>query len=317
MVNNNAAGLLLFLKVHAEGKEVLVSRGELIELGGSFRIPDVMKASGAKLVEVGTTNRTHLRDYESAITENTAIILKVHPSNYKIRGFTTSPTDEELAALAKKHNIIYAHDIGSGLLKPIDHLYFKEEPSCREALEAGADAVMFSGDKLLGGTQAGFIVGREAIVGKVGKFPMMRSLRLSKAHMCMIEETLRLWLLPDSEVIKRNPVMRMISIPILELKEHAENLHALISKKSPELEPRVISVIGHMGGGSLPDINFESWAVELTPKTSAQTLMDKLREAPTPVVARIIDDKVALDVRTIFPKDDEVISESVEYASKN
>ncbi len=317
LVNNNAAGVLLMLKVLAEGREVIVSRGELIELGGSFRIPDIMRQSGAILREVGTTNRTHLRDYEEAINENTALILKIHPSNYAIRGFSSVPAEDELAELAKRHSTPFAHDIGSGLLKPLSHKYFREEPNCRESLEKGADIVLFSGDKLLGGTQAGFIIGREEYLSRIGKHPLMRSYRLSKAHICMIEETLRLWLLPDSEVIKRNPVMRMITIETDELKLHADKLYSMIVSKTKKFSPKVIPVTGQMGGGSLPDIDFESWAIELTPEGSAQTMLAKLRNADTPVIGHIIDDKVILDVRTVFDHQDEDLAEAVLYVSKN
>jgi len=316
LINNNAAGVLLLLKVLAEGKEVIVSRGELIELGGSFRIPDIMKQSGAILREVGTTNRTHLKDYEQAINENTALILKIHPSNYVIKGFSSAPSNLELAELARKHNLPFANDIGSGLLKPLDHKNFKDEPSCREALEEGADVVLFSGDKLFGGTQAGFIVGKESIVGKISKYPLMRTYRLSKAHICMIEETLRLWLLPDSEVIKRNPVMRLITISDEELKTHAEALLKMIKPVAEIFSPKIIRVVGQMGGGSLPGIDFDSWGIELTPKGSAQSMLSNFRNAHTPVIGHIIDDKVILDVRAILPKQDEAVREAVAYVAK-
>jgi len=314
LVNNNAAGVLLTLKVLAEGKEVIVSRGELIELGGSFRIPDIMRQSGAILREVGTTNRTHLKDYESAINEKTAMILKVHPSNYAIRGFSKSPSTHELADLAHRNNLPMVYDIGSGLLKPLNHKNFKDEPSCRESIDDGADLVTFSGDKLLGGTQAGFIVGKDKLTSRIKKNPLMRTYRLSKAHICMIEETLRLWLLPDSEVILRNPVMRLITISDDELKEHAEKLFELIKDIAEPFKPGIISTTGQMGGGSLPDIDFNSWGIELTPVGSAQSLLADLRSAKIPVISHIEDDKVILDVRTILPGQDQIVADSIKYA---
>jgi L-seryl-tRNA(Ser) seleniumtransferase len=317
VVNNNAAALLLLLKTHAEGREVIVSRGELIELGGSFRLPEVMQASGAILREVGTTNRTHLKDYAGAINEKTAMILKVHPSNYAIRGFTTCPANAELAQLAKEKGIIYCNDIGSGLIRRIDHPKFRDEPCLSEALAEGADAVLFSGDKLLGGTQSGFIVGTEKVAGACGKLPMMRSLRLAKAHMCMLEETLRIWLLPDQEVIKRNPVLRMISRSDEELKLHAQKLAMLASDAAPNSKPEVVSLVGQMGGGTLPDVDFNSFGIRLNWNGAAQDLLSKLRSFHTPVIARVEEDAVVLDARCILPGEDEVIIEAIKQAYEN
>lgn len=317
VVNNNAAALLLLLKTHADGREVIVSRGELIELGGSFRLPEVMQASGAILREVGTTNRTHLKDYAGAINEKTAMILKVHPSNYAIRGFTTCPTNAELAQLARGKGIIYCNDIGSGLIRRIDHPKFKDEPCLSEALADGADAVLFSGDKLLGGTQAGFIVGTEKVAGACGKLPMMRSLRLAKAHMCMLEETLRLWLLPDQEVIKRNPVLRMISRSDEELKLHAESLSESVKRVVPKAKPEVVPLIGQMGGGTLPDVDFNSFGIRLSWDGTAQDLLSKLRSYETPVIARIENDAVVIDVRCILPGEDTTVVEAIKFSYEN
>ena len=317
VVNNNAAALLLLLKTHADGREVIVSRGELIELGGSFRLPEVMQASGAILREVGTTNRTHLKDYANAINEKTAMILKVHPSNYAIRGFTTCPTNAELAQLAKEKNVIYCNDIGSGLIRRIDHPKFKDEPCLSEALAEGADAVLFSGDKLLGGTQAGFIVGTEKVAGGCGKLPMMRSLRLAKAHMCMLEETLRLWLLPDQEVIKRNPVLRMVSRSDEELRLHAQGLAEMVKKASPIAKPEVVPLVGQMGGGTLPDVDFNSFGIKLEWNGAAQDLLSKLRLFETPVIARVEDDAVVLDTRCILPGEDETVVRAIKFSYEN
>lgn len=317
VVNNNAAALLLLLKTHSDGKEVIVSRGELIELGGSFRLPEVMQASGAILREVGTTNRTHLKDYANAINDKTAMILKVHPSNYAIRGFTTCPTNAELSQLAKEKGIIYCNDIGSGLIRRIDHPKFKDEPCLSEALADGADAVLFSGDKLLGGTQAGFIVGTEKVAGACGKLPMMRSLRLAKAHMCMLEETLRIWLMPDTEVIKRNPVLRMISRSDDELRLHAEKLMDMVKKSVPESKPEVTSLVGQMGGGTLPDVDFNSFGIRLSWNGVAQDLLSRLRSHLTPVIARIEDDSVVIDSRCILPGEDEIVVEAIKNAYAN
>lgn len=317
VVNNNAAALLLLLKTHADGKEVIVSRGELIELGGSFRLPEVMQASGAILREVGTTNRTHLKDYASAINNNTAMILKVHPSNYAIRGFTACPTNTELSMLAKERNVIYCNDIGSGLIRRIDHPKFKDEPCLSEALSEGADAVLFSGDKLLGGTQSGFIVGTEKVAGACGKLPMMRSLRLAKAHMCMLEETLRIWLLPDQEVIKRNPVLRMISRSDDELRLHALKLSKMTADVVPQSKPEVVPLVGQMGGGTLPDIDFNSFGIKLFWNSSQQDLLSRLRSFETPVIARIEQDAVVLDARCILPGEDELVVQAIKAAYEN
>jgi len=311
VVNNNAAAILLLLRTHAEGKEVIVSRGELIELGGSFRLPEVMTASGAMLHEVGTTNRTHLKDYAGAINEKTGLILKVHPSNYAIRGFTSSPSTAELSALAKEKDVPFVYDVGSGLLRKIDHPNFREEPDCLSALNDGADAILFSGDKILGGTQAGFIVGSEKIAGACGKIPLMRSLRLAKAHMCILEEALRTWLLPGREVMKLNPVMRMISMMPEELEARANALSEGINKVNPAIKSFVKKVEGYMGGGSLPDINFDSYAVAIKPKETPQLLLQKLRNFETPIVARIEDDLVLFDMRTILDGEGEKITRAL------
>jgi L-seryl-tRNA(Ser) seleniumtransferase len=305
------------LKTHAEGREVIVSRGELIELGGSFRLPEVMQASGAVLREVGTTNRTHLKDYAGAINGNTAMILKVHPSNYAIRGFTACLTNAELVQLAREKGVIFCNDIGSGLIRRIEHPKFKDEPCLSETLEEGADAVLFSGDKLLGGTQAGFIVGSEKVAGACGKLPMMRSLRLAKAHMCMLEETLRIWLMPDAEVIKRNPVLRMISRSDEELKLHAEKLAESVNMVAPKAKPAVTPLIGQMGGGSLPDIDFNSFGIRLDWKGSPQDLLSRLRSHTTPVIARIDEDAVVIDARCILPGEDGIVVEAIKQAYGN
>lgn len=311
VVNNNAAALLLFLKTHAEGKEVIVSRGELIELGGSFRLPEVMKASGCILKEVGTTNRTHLKDYADAITENTAMILKVHPSNYMIRGFTTAPESSELAMLAKERNIVYAYDIGSGLIRKVNHPSFRDEPDCTQALREGADAVLFSGDKILGGTQAGFIVGSERVAGACGKVPLMRSLRLSKGHMCMIEDTLRIWLYPNEEVIQKNPVMRMISMSLDELQQKADLISGQINGKANKQIVESVKVVGQMGGGSLPDVDFDSYAIKILGGETPQTTLAKLRNLKVPIIGRVDNDSVVLDVRTILPGEEQIVIESI------
>jgi len=311
VVNNNASAILLFLKTHAAGKEVIVSRGELIELGGSFRLPEVMETSGAILREVGTTNRTHLHDYANAINEKTAIILKVHPSNYAIRGFSIAPTTLELSKLAKEKGVIFAYDIGSGLIRPVDHPNFRDEPNAVDAITDGADVILFSGDKILGGTQAGFIVGTENTAGACGKLPLMRSLRLSKGHMCMIEETLRVWLLPNDEVIKTNPVMRMISMTLPDLEIKARQLQEMVISLAPHFNPQIVSLKGQMGGGSLPDVDFDSFGVALNHKSNAQNLMAKLRSSIVPIIARVEEDKVVIDVRTLQDGEDKIVAEAL------
>lgn len=302
VVNNNAAAVLLTLSALCSGKEVIISRGELIEIGGEFRIPDVMKASGARLVEVGTTNRTHLADYEKAITQDTAAILKVHPSNYRVVGFSKSVSARDVARLARGRGICFLHDLGSGLLEG-DHNTFVQEPAADVALEQGADLITFSGDKLLGGPQAGIIAGRAELISILAKHPMLRALRVDKMTLAALEATLRMYLEGRAGQI---PFWTMAGAPAEGLQRRAEAIGAQIRSGEPRAKIEAVALAAVTGGGSLPDTEFGSWGLEISPtETSAAEIERRLRYGEVPVIARIEADRVLLDLRTVAPEDDE------------
>lgn len=302
VVNNNAAAVLLTLSALCSGREVIISRGELIEIGGEFRIPDVMKASGARLVEVGTTNRTHLADYEKAITPDTAAILKVHPSNYRVVGFSKSVSARDVARLARGRGICFLHDLGSGLLEG-DHNTFVQEPAADVALEQGADLITFSGDKLLGGPQAGIIAGRAELISILAKHPMLRALRVDKMTLAALEATLRMYLEGRAGQI---PFWAMAGAPAEELQRRAEAIAAQIRSGEPKAKIEAVALGAVTGGGSLPDTEFGSWGLEVSPtETSAAEIERRLRYGEVAVIARIEADRVLLDLRTVAPEDDE------------
>lgn len=300
IVNNNAAAVLLTLNTLAQGKEVIVSRGELIEIGGSFRIPDVMAASGAILREVGTTNRTHLRDYEVAINDNTALILKVHPSNYKIVGFSSTPDITKIAELGRRNNIPIVEDLGSGSLIDLTRYGLPHEPVVRERLKAGVEIVTFSGDKLLGGPQGGIIVGNGNLVQRIRTNPLMRALRVGKLTIAALEATLRLYLNED-RLLQESPMLNCYTRTLEELQTIAEELAANLRQVFGEAvrvtirESRV-----QIGSGSLPVETLPSQAVVLeSQQMSAEYLATQFRTQLTPVIGRTQDDKFWLDVRAI------------------
>lgn len=308
VVNNNAAAVLLTLSALAHGKEVPVSRGELVEIGGSFRIPDIMQSAGCKLIEVGTTNRTHLRDFENAITEQTGLLARIHTSNFEIVGFTAMPSETELATLAHSRNIALMVDLGSGALVPYERYGLPHEPMPQESMKAGADIVTFSGDKLLGGPQTGIITGHKDLIAKIRRHPLKRALRCDKLILSALEAVLRTYrhhLDDPAELARQLPVLRLLSRPQGEIKQVGERIlfktqQALQTIADVTLHP----TLSQIGSGSLPVERLDSWALVLTPHgkrsgRTVQALEAALRELPTPVIGRIKDGAVWLDLRTL------------------
>ncbi len=298
VVNNNAAAVMFAIHTMANAAEVIVSRGELVEIGGSFRIPDIMRQSGAKLVETGTTNKTRISDYRNAITQDTALLLKAHTSNYRIIGFTEEASRGELSELGRETGIPTMEDLGSGSLLHTDGL--PHEPTVTESIQAGIDVVTFSGDKLLGGPQAGIVVGKAVWVEKMKKHPLMRILRLDKLALAALEATLRAYLDPDA-ARTQIPTLQMLSTTREKLKKQAESLMNLMGENACSvLGARVEETSGMVGGGAMPLAELDSFAVTLSPQnSSAESLETRLRNATPPVVARIHEDKVILDLRCI------------------
>ena len=314
VVNNNAAAVLLSLAALCTGREVIISRGELIEIGGEFRIPDVMATSGARLVEVGTTNRTHLADYERAIGPDTAAILKVHPSNYRVVGFTAEVPARDLARLARGRGVPLIHDLGSGLLSAdVEETWLAGEVPVQVALADGADIVTFSGDKLLGGPQAGLIVGRRELVSAIAKHPLMRTLRVDKMTLAAIEATATAYL--DGS-FRDLPLWRLATTPADELEARAAALVEGLSEvrdRGVKLEALPSDAV--VGGGSLPGQKLASWAVSIeAPGVSPDELDSRLRSGSPPVVGRIVDDRMLLDLRAVEPDDDVLIASLLEAA---
>ncbi|HTY86847.1 MAG TPA: L-seryl-tRNA(Sec) selenium transferase [Candidatus Acidoferrum sp.] len=299
VVNNNAGATLLVLAALAARREVIVSRGQLIEIGGSFRLPDVMTQSRAKLVEVGTTNRTHLKDYETAITEKTAALMRVHPSNYRITGFTSEVSLAELAELAHGKGLLLIDDLGAGALLDLKPFGLPHEPTVRESIAAGADVVLFSADKLIGANQSGIIVGRKQAIAKIRKHPLMRALRVDKTAVMVLERTLRLFRDPD--LLRRaHPTYRMLTTPTDVLQKRAEALAAAIRQKAPRASAEIQESSAYLGSGSLPEQAIPSLVVSVSlPGRKAADLARALRLDPACVFGRIERDQVLLDVRTI------------------
>ncbi len=304
VVNNNAAAVLLCLTAMAAGKEVIVSRGELIEIGGAFRIPDVMKAGGALLREVGATNKTHLRDYENAISEETALLLKVHPSNYRVVGFTHETSLAELVALSKSRKIPVMYDLGSGSLINLSKYGIPGEPSVRDVVSSDVDLITFSGDKLLGGPQGGIIVGKKKYIQQIQHHPLTRAVRIDKMTLAALEATLMLYR-DEETAIKKIPVLAMLTAQTPALRRRANRLaRSLRDKLGEKATVSVVKETSQSGGGSLPEQNMETFAVTVRPqKQTVSSLEKKLRLGKPPVVARVKDDAVILDVRTLL--DDE------------
>ena len=302
-VNNNAAAMTLTFRALTEGKEVLVSRGELIEIGGRFRIPEVIEQSGAVLKEVGTTNRTRISDYEKAITEETGAILKVHTSNYKIMGFTEEASLEELAVLGKKYDLPVIMDLGSGVLVDLEKYGLAHEPTVQEQLKKGADIVCFSGDKLLGGPQAGIILGKKELIEKMEHHPFMRTVRLDKCVIAALTVTFQQYL--DEDRAEKNiPVLRMIARTEDELKVQAEYISNTLKETGFPADIMAEPSISMVGGGSLPGETLASYAVTLSPiGLTCEEMAKKMRQLPVPVIAHIKNEKLWLDMRTILPEE--------------
>jgi L-seryl-tRNA(Ser) seleniumtransferase len=311
VVNNNAAATIIVLRAVAAGKEVLISRGQLIEIGGSFRIPEIIAVSGAILREVGTTNITRVSDYETAVGPQTGALLHVHSSNYRIRGFTESVRLSELSVLGKKHGLPVIDDIGSGALLDFARFGFEGEPMARASIAFGADLVLFSGDKLLGGPQAGIIAGRKEWVQKIEKDPFMRAVRLDKMTLAALEATLRLYL--DEAIALRDvPVLRMLGTPLAELRRRAEKLAENLRRLTGLRAVNVTEERSFVGGGSLPDQAMPSWVIELElDSMPEEDFVRRLRLGTPAVVARLRGGKVLLDVRTVFEYQEPLILEAL------
>lgn len=298
-VNNNAAAVMLLLNSMAKGGEVIVSRGELVEIGGKFRIPDVMEQSGAVLKEVGTTNKTHVSDYEDGIGPETKALLKVHTSNYRIVGFTNTVSMEELVPLKDKYGIPLIEDLGSGMLIDLSKYGLTYEPTVQDALKHGADVVCFSGDKLLGGPQAGIIVGRKKYIDIMKKNQLTRALRIDKFTACILESILMEYLCEENAV-KKIPTLNMITKPLSEITSDAEELAGLFKQAGIPAKIGLLACESQVGGGSMPLERLKSMAVTLKPeKIGIPELEERLRRMPMPLIARIADDTLVIDVRTI------------------
>ena len=307
VVNNNAAATLLILAALCKDKEVIVSRGQLIEIGGSYRLPDCIYQSGAILVEVGTTNKTHLRDYEQALSERTGAILRVNPSNYRIVGFAQQVSIAELAALKQKQPVLLIDDLGCGALVDMKDYGLPDEPTAPQSVAAGADLVCFSGDKLIGGPQAGVIVGKKEWVDKIRKHPLSRMLRVGKLTDMALEHTLRLFLNPDS-LRETHPTLRMLTTTPEALKKKAMRLKRALDKDGLALSVRVAECESATGGGSLPATPIPSYALAVrSPRLPPDRLSYGLRQNEPPVIARIKNDEVLLDMRTLLEGEEAVV----------
>jgi L-seryl-tRNA(Ser) seleniumtransferase len=314
-VNNNAAATVIVLRAVAMGKEVVISRGQLIEIGGSFRIPDIMAVSGAVLHEVGTTNITRLADFERALGPSTGALLQVHTSNYRISGFTKSVELADLVALGKKHALPVIDDIGSGALVDFARFGFDGEPVARQSIAAGADLVLFSGDKLLGGPQAGIIAGKKEWIQRVEKDPLMRAFRLDKMTLAALEATLRIYL-DEERALREVPVLRLLGAPLKELRQRAEALAARLRDVPGIQTAKAVDDVAFVGGGSLPDRSMKTVVVEVeAAAVSDATLASRLRTGNPAVMGRVRDGKLVLDVRTVFPRQEDALVDAVRRAT--
>jgi L-seryl-tRNA(Ser) seleniumtransferase len=305
VVNNNAAAVLLTLNSLAEGGEVLVSRGELVEIGGSFRIPDVMAKSGAVLCEVGTTNRTRIADYERALTDRTRLLLRVHRSNFQIVGFTEQPSLEELVELGHERNIPVLEDLGSGEIFDLRNIGIHGEPMIAGSLRAGVDVVTYSGDKLLGGPQAGIITGKRELVAKVRANPLFRAMRVDKMFYAVLEATLLAYLREDYDSI---PALRMMRVSEEQMTHRARQLAERLREACPGMLIEVVESRSVVGGGSAPGVTLPTRVVSLKPEgMSADALLTRMRQAEVPIIGRVEDGRVLLDLRTVEPEQDVVI----------
>jgi L-seryl-tRNA(Ser) seleniumtransferase len=315
-VNNNAAAVLLVLNTLAMGRKVPVSRGELVEIGGSFRIPEVMSRSGCSLVEVGATNRTHLKDYRKAIDGDTALLMKVHASNYRVEGFTASVSEPELAALAAEHGLPFVIDLGSGNLVNFTKLGLPHEPTAAEALANGADLVTFSGDKLLGGPQAGLIAGRADLVAMLKSNPLKRALRLDKMTLAAMAEILKLYRDPE-KLTQKLPTLRLLTRPVADIRAQAESLLPGIARElAPGYEVCVAECLSQIGSGSLPVETLPSAAIKIQARSGEDSelrnLAKKLRQLPVPVIGRMHKGALWLDLRCLEADQNAVFASQME-----
>ena len=308
VVNNNAAATLLALAALCADREAIVSRGQLIEIGGSFRLPDCIRQSGARLVEVGTTNKTHLRDYEAALTEQTGAVLRVNPSNYRIVGFSSSVSVADLVTLkAKKSDLIVIDDLGSGALTDPRQYGLPAEPTVGESIAAGADLVLFSGDKLIGGPQSGILAGRRDLVQRIRKHPLTRMLRVDKLTEVALQETLRLFLDPET-LPARHPTLRMLTRPVPDLVRVANGIRRRVARRAPGLEVDVRQGESAVGGGSFPGHPVPTVLLAVRkPGWPPEKLARQLRRHEPPVIARIGQDRVLLDMRTLLEGDADIV----------
>ncbi len=311
-VNNNAGAVLLALNTIAQGTQVVVSRGELVEIGGSFRVPDVMTKSGCSLKEVGTTNRTHLRDYDGAVNENTGLFLKVHTSNYKIEGFTASVSLKDMAALGKEKNIPVMEDLGSGTLIDFGPYGMPAEPLVSDRVATGADVVTFSGDKLLGGPQAGIIVGKKETIDLIKANPLTRALRIDKLTLAALESTLKLYR-DEKEAVRKIPTLRMLTMSYETVAQKADTLFEALEKAiGTNADLALADMESRPGGGSYPDLKLPTRCVTIHPKTISVSALEKgLRAASPPVIGRIEDDRYIIDPRTIQTGQEEILTQTL------
>jgi L-seryl-tRNA(Ser) seleniumtransferase len=312
-VNNNAGAVLLALETMAAGKKVIVSRGELVEIGGSFRIPDVMAKSGGILCEVGTTNRTHLRDYENAVDEQTALLLKVHKSNYSVVGFSAEVSLKDLVALGRKHRVPVMEDLGSGTFIDFSRYGLLKEPTVQESVSAGVDIITFSGDKLLGGPQAGLIVGKKTCIDRIKKNPITRALRIDKLTLAALESTLRLYR-DEEKAVQAIPTLRMMLQPIATLAEKAGRLKKMLeSTGHKRLTVASLDLVSRPGGGSLPLLELPSKGLGVKiDGLSANAIEKSLRLNSPPIIGRIEDDLYTMDMRTLQDDELETIRSAIE-----
>jgi L-seryl-tRNA(Ser) seleniumtransferase len=311
VVNNNSGAVLLALTALGQGREAIVSRGELVEIGGAFRIPDVMEAGGLQLREVGTSNRTHLRDYENAITEDTKILLKVHTSNYRIVGFTKAVPARDLLPLAREKGLVLMEDLGSGLLVDLSRYGLEAEPTVPEVVKAGVDVITFSGDKLLGGPQAGLIVGKAKYIDRLRTHPLARALRIDKLTLAALEATLRLYLKPGAAQ-RELPVLRMFAADPQEQKQRCERLcHHLLQASLPA-EINVVEDVSRVGGGAMPLTELPDWAVEILPRNeSVVTLTQRLRCYRPAIVGRVQNERIMINLRAVFEQEEETLAQAL------
>jgi len=310
VVNNNAAATSIVLNTLAKGREVIVSRGQLVEIGGSFRLPDVMAFSGARLVEVGTTNKTHPRDYRNAITEDTAAILRVHPSNYRIEGFSSEVPLEELVGIAHSNGLVMIDDVGAGSLVDFSKFGFEPEPALAESIAAGADIVTASADKLIGASQGGIILGRSDLVTAIRKNQMARIVRVGKLTLTVLEATLKLFL-DETAALTRVPTIEMMLRSPETIARQAKRIVARVRKVLPDAPITTEAGFSQTGSGSLPAQDMATTLVAITPRTSAQALAARLRNYETPVFSRIRKEKVLLDPRTLRDDDEKILTRAI------